>query len=153
MKGAPNALLYSNISQVGIKEAEEILSPAAFSALRFTIAALCFTPVLKGAFADKRVRNKGFELAVYLFFGYIFQSVGLSMTTASRSAVTATFYILTVPFLVGMTGRRIPRSTWIAAAVAVMGVVVLESDPAQVRTLQCAVKERVRTWGRAVGPS
>ena len=49
------------------------------------------------------------------------QAEGLEHTTAARGAFTGTFTVLIVPILVGLSGRRVPWSTWAAAAVALTG--------------------------------
>ncbi len=53
--------------------------------------------------------------------GYTLQAMGLELTTASRGAFTGTFTVLAVPILVGLSGRKIPWSTWAAAAGALTG--------------------------------
>lgn len=53
--------------------------------------------------------------------GYTLQAMGLELTTASRGAFTGTFTVLAVPILVGLSGRRIPWTTWAAAAGALTG--------------------------------
>ena len=54
--------------------------------------------------------------------GYTLQAIGLEYTTASRGAFTGTFTVLAVPILVGLSGRKVPWTTWAAAAVALTGV-------------------------------
>jgi hypothetical protein len=49
------------------------------------------------------------------------QALGLENTTAARGAFTGTFTVLAVPILVGLSGRRVPWSTWAAAAAALTG--------------------------------
>jgi len=115
-------------NQVVIKEAEELLSPGSLSALRFAIAAACFLPAITRGLRDSALRASALELGLYLFLGYTLQAEGLALTSAARSAVTGTFTVLTVPFLVGMTGRRIPVATWVAALTAVAGVALLVGD-------------------------
>lgn len=78
-----------------IKEAEEILSPASLSALRFVIAAACFAPAAARALEDKELRKSALELGAWLFAGYTMQAIGLAETSAARSAVTGTFTVLT----------------------------------------------------------
>jgi len=117
-------------NQVVIKEAEEILSPASLNALRFVVAGACFAPAAVRGFRNPDLRKAAAELGAYLFLGYSMQAVGLGETSAARSAVTGTFTVLTVPFLVGtLGGRSIPVSTWLAALGSVVGVSLLVGDP------------------------
>ena len=53
--------------------------------------------------------------------GYTAQALGLEYTTAARGAFTGTFTVLAVPLLVGLSGRRVPGTTWAAATVALIG--------------------------------
>lgn len=114
------ALFGSN--QVVIKVAEKHMSPGALSAVRFWIAAVCFSPAIVQGLQKPRLRNAAFELGCWLFGGYTAQALGLMSTTAARGAFTGTFTVLVVPILVGLSGRKISMSTWVAAAVALLGV-------------------------------
>lgn len=53
--------------------------------------------------------------------GYTAQALGLQYTTAANGAFTGTFTVLVVPLLVGLSGRAVPLSTWLAAMVALFG--------------------------------
>ena len=53
--------------------------------------------------------------------GYILQAWGLQYTTAGRAAFTFTFTVLAVPILASFTGRKVPATTWLAAAIALAG--------------------------------
>ena len=57
--------------------------------------------------------------------GYTAQAIGLEYTTAARGAFTGTFTVLAVPLLVGLSGRKVPGTTWAAAVVALIGELVL----------------------------
>ncbi len=81
--------------------------------------------------------------------GYTAQAIGLEYTTASRGAFTGTFTVLAVPILVGLSGRKVPWTTWAAAAVALTGRHLLHalyqdlemlSVVMQVQHLQCTCK-------------
>ncbi|CAG9467883.1 unnamed protein product [Pedinophyceae sp. YPF-701] len=122
------ALFGSN--QVVIKEVESgILSPDGVNALRFGLAALPFAGAAARGLRDPEMRKAAFELGLWLFIGYTAQAVGLAETDASRGAFTGTFTVLTVPILVGLSGRKIAGSTWAAAAAAIFGVSLLVGDP------------------------
>ncbi|CAL5228166.1 g11247 [Coccomyxa viridis] len=120
------ALFGSN--QVVIKLAEHDISVSALSALRFGIAALCFAPAAVRGLRNKEMRLTALELGMWLFGGYTAQAIGLEYTTASRGAFTGTFTVLAVPLLVGLSGRKVPWTTWAAAAVALTGVGLLTTS-------------------------
>ncbi|CAL8471255.1 g10797 [Coccomyxa elongata] len=122
------ALFGSN--QVVIKLAEADVSVGALNALRFGIAALCFLPAASRGLRMPQLRGTALELGMWLFGGYTLQAMGLELTTASRGAFTGTFTVLAVPILVGLSGRRIPWSTWAAAAGALTGVGLLTTSGA-----------------------
>lgn len=122
------ALFGSN--QVVIKATERNLSPGVLSAVRFLIAAVCFSPSIAQGLQKPKLRSAGFELGCWLFGGYTAQALGLVSTTAGRGAFTGTFTVLVVPLLVGLSGRKISASTWIAAAVTLVGVGCLTTSGA-----------------------
>ena len=53
--------------------------------------------------------------------GYTAQAFGLAQTTASHGAFTSTFTVLAVPLLVGLSGRRVAKTTWVAGFAALIG--------------------------------
>ncbi|GMH33025.1 hypothetical protein BSKO_00859 [Bryopsis sp. KO-2023] len=143
------ALFGSN--QVVIKTTESSVSPGALSALRFIIAAAFFAPDMLKGLKDKELRNGAVELGFWLFGGYTAQAIGLFSTTAARGAFTGTFTVLAVPILVGLSGRRVPPTTWIAAMIAIGGVGLLTTSgtEANVGDLWCilsAILFGVHKW-------
>lgn len=124
-----SAMLFGS-NQVAIKQTEELLSGGALSAGRFGLAALFFLPSILKGLKNKPARNAAAELGLWLFAGYQLQAYGLGSTTASHGAFSGTFTVLAVPILAGLSGRKIPVSTWIAAVVAIFGVGLLTGDGA-----------------------
>jgi len=124
-----SAMLFGS-NQVAIKQTEELLSGGALSAGRFGLAALFFLPSILKGLKNKPARNAAAELGMWLFAGYQLQAYGLGSTTASHGAFSGTFTVLAVPILAGLSGRKIPVSTWIAAVVAIFGVGLLTGDGA-----------------------
>lgn len=120
------ALFGSNM--VAIKAAEDSMSSTALSATRFGIAALAFAPYVWRGLKLPQVRRSAAELALWLFGGYTAQASGLEMTTAARGAFTGTFTVVAVPLLVGLSGRKVSWTTWVAAVTAIIGVGMLTSS-------------------------
>ena len=90
-----------------VKQAEAALpTPAAFTALRFAVAAAAFAPFLPRA--SPAVLVAGVELGVWSAAGYIFQAVGLETCDASRASFLSAFTVVVVPLLQGLTGARVP---------------------------------------------
>lgn len=71
------------------------------------------------------------ELGLWMFLGYAFQSIGLANTSAARSSFLLYLNVKIVPFLAAFfLRRRIPRITWISAALAFLGTLMLSFDGA-----------------------
>ena len=76
-----------------VKDAESLLDPFCFCAGRFVIAALAFSPFLKEAWSNKRLRYAGMELGLWAGLGYLSQAVGLLSTDAGRASFIGTFTV------------------------------------------------------------
>ncbi|CAM9878519.1 unnamed protein product, partial [Ectocarpus sp. 8 AP-2014] len=82
-----------------------------------------------GAAAAAETWRAGAELGVWMFLGFAFQSIGLGLTTASRSAFLLYLNVKLVPFFAFvLDGRRISTPTWVSAFLAFVGTVLLSSD-------------------------
>ncbi|CAH2066654.1 unnamed protein product [Thlaspi arvense] len=116
----------SNIAVV--KEVEEIMDPAAFSVVRFVVAAIPFTPFVARSLSDAETRNSGIELGFWVSLGYLMQALGLLTSDAGRASFISIFTIIVVPLLDGMLGAIIPARTWFGALMSILGVWMLESS-------------------------
>jgi drug/metabolite transporter (DMT)-like permease len=75
---------------------------------------------------DKGALLGGSLLGVFLWAGYSFQTVGLKMTTPSKSAFITGMAVVLVPFIVAITGRRLPnRWTLLGVACAFSGLYLM----------------------------
>ena len=79
-----------------VKDAESLLDPFCFCAGRFAIAAIAFSPFLKEAWSNKRLRYAGMELGLWAGLGYLSQAVGLLSTDAGRASFIGTFTVSVV---------------------------------------------------------
>lgn len=112
---------------VVVKDAETMLDPFTFSALRFLLAALAFVPWLNRTQPiDKDVVKAGVELGFWCAMGYITQSLGLLTTDASRASFLSAFTVILVPIISGLSGKGVSKTTWSAAFVAMLGTSMLE---------------------------
>lgn len=50
------------------------------------------------------------------------QAIGLETTTAAHGSFTGTVMVLIVPLLVGLSGRKVSKTTWVASIVALIGM-------------------------------
>ncbi len=84
-------------------------------------------PYDKGNF--ERTLKTGIELGLWTFLGFGFQAIGLETTTASRSAFLLYLNVKLVPlFALGFYGREISVQTWLSAASALFGTLLLSYD-------------------------
>src|SRR5204863_6725679 len=81
---AGNTLIWGS-TFVLVQSALKDISPILFLAIRFTIAGVALAILFRGR-AQYRPSRGGLLAGACLFAGYLFQSVGLQFTTASKSA-------------------------------------------------------------------
>lgn len=126
------------------KAALEQIPPLSFLFLRFLLGA-----VLVGAwFGLARHRLQGGKAVwqasaiatVFLFVGYVLQTVGLHYTSASNSAFLTALYVIFVPLIL----RRFDRRIVLATAIATAGLWLLvkpsmSMNVGDLMTLGCAV--------------
>lgn len=99
-------------------------TPMAFGASRFLLASLLLLPLVRGTSRDEWLH--GAILGLLLSFGFALQNVGLSLTTASRSAFITALYLVFVPLIVWMVYRALPeRSALFALVIALTGMAFL----------------------------
>ncbi|HYP05238.1 MAG TPA: DMT family transporter [Bryobacteraceae bacterium] len=115
-----------------VKKALDDVSPALFLAFRFSIAAVLLAVV----FAIRRksdsvvVWSGGILTGLFLFAGYLLQTIGLKFTTPAKSGFLTGLYIVLVPLLTALVYRRVPGiSEWVGVllATAGMGLMTLTS--------------------------
>nr|TKV91802.1 hypothetical protein SEVIR_9G121900v2 [Setaria viridis] len=103
-----------------------IYEPAVFNMVRFVVAAIPFIPFAVCAFGDRRVRNAGLELGVWVSLAYLAQAIGLLSSDAGRASFITAFTVIVVPLIDGLLGASIPKLTWFGAIVSLVGIGLLE---------------------------
>lgn len=93
---------------VAVKTGLRDASPLLFVGLRFSIAALAAVPLLRGRGAEARAAWKaGIPLGVVLAIAYSAQTLGLEVTSPSRSAFITGLNVAIVPlWAMALLGRR-----------------------------------------------
>lgn len=117
---------------VVIKDALADVSVIAYLALRFGLAA-----TVMAAIYWRTLRNltlpaawAGAQIGVFMFGGYVFQIAGLKYTTPSKAAFITGMFVVFVPILLGLFGRRrIAVWIWLGAAAAFAGLYFLTVSP------------------------
>lgn len=127
-----------------VKQALTLVSPLMFMAVRFGIATIFIAGVLRDIRGPEL--RAGLVLAVLFWVGFIFQTVGLEQTTASRSAFITSLSGMIVPLVTLAIYRHAPsRGIWIAIVAATGGMYLLTAPDAggmnfgDTLTLGCAV--------------
>lgn len=116
------ATLLWGLSFIVVKEALASSTPLAFTALRFTLAALVLSPFtnLRPPYARSELRA-GVLLGSLLAVGFAAQTVGLVYTTPARSAFIVASSSVVAPVLAFLVARERPR-WWVVAALGLAGV-------------------------------
>jgi drug/metabolite transporter (DMT)-like permease len=111
-----------------IKDVLESLPSADFLAVRFWVAAVVLLAVLwpQTRRLDARDRRRGVLLGGLYAVAQLLQTEGLATTAASVSGFVTGLYVVLTPVLAAVLLRqRTPASTWVAVAVATVGLGVL----------------------------
>jgi len=120
---------------VVVKEALESVSTLLFLALRFTLAAGALAVLFRRSWSHPRAVRRavgvGALAGLFLFSGYLFQTLGLRLTTAPKSAFITGLAAVLVPILAMIVYRNRPRLAEIAGlllATAGMGLMTLQGS-------------------------
>jgi drug/metabolite transporter (DMT)-like permease len=131
-----------------IKDALTDVSPFAFVALRFSIAALLLAPLLAGRLriTDRWAARAGIFLGLLFAAGFALQTLGLERTTAAKSGFFTGTAVIFVPALSWIFERRRPPAAAVIGALLAIAGIGLLTRPESMRinvgdllTLACAV--------------
>ncbi|MFY4729150.1 DMT family transporter [Nitrospira sp. BLG_2] len=126
------------------KAALEQIPPLSFLLLRFLIGTLLvllwFVICRHRLHHDRAVLEASALTTVFLFLGYLLQTVGLRQTSASNSAFLTALYVIFVPMILMRIDRRVVSAT----AIAMVGLWLLVKPDTSMNlgdlmTLGCAV--------------
>jgi drug/metabolite transporter (DMT)-like permease len=128
------ALLFNTLIWGGtfalIKNAFTDISPLLFLGLRFGLATLIFLPFVYSHLksANKKTLIAGSILGLFYFAGFATQSVGLNLTTATKSGFITGTFIIFIPILQLIIERRKPK--WfniLSVFLVLIGLIMLSS--------------------------
>ena len=113
---------------VVIKDALADISVIAYLGVRFSLAA-----IIMAAIYWRTVRrltlteiSAGAQIGAFMFGGYIFQIAGLKYTTPSKAAFITGMFVVFVPIILAVFGRRRIRLwLWLGAGAALAGLYFL----------------------------
>jgi len=118
-----------------VKAALEDVSTLLFLALRFLLAAVALGAIYRRHLAEIVSSDPGrlwggIATGVSLFGGYVFQTLGLRLTTPSKSAFLTGLAIPLVPLLGALLWRTAPKAVELAGiAVATAGMALMTLPP------------------------
>ena len=142
---AGNTLIWGS-TFVLVQAALKDISPILFLAIRFGIAAFALALLFRGR-VNYRPNRAGLLAGTCLFAGYVFQTVGLQFTTASKSAFITGLAIPLVPLLTTLVYLNRPRFFEMAGVICAstgMGLMTLQGETLRIGrgdllTFFCAV--------------
>lgn len=113
------------------------IGPNSYNGLRFLIGAAALLPLVlhkkkKGDLAVRSARHTllgALVCGVALFAGSYFQQRGMADTTAGKAGFISALYIVLVPFLRIMRGRKVGFEAWIGVVIALVGMYLLCIKP------------------------
>lgn len=102
-------------------------TPMAFTAARFLLATAILAPMLRGTTREEW--RGGAILGLLLSLGFATQTVGLNLTSASRSGFITALYIPFVPLIVLLVYRTLPEKLAGAGLVVALTGMILLTRP------------------------
>jgi len=135
-RAAEAALIFNTVvwgaTFVVVKTALLDVSPILFIALRFTLATGALLAVFRGAalpWRSWKTAGAGALAGVFLFSGYLFQTMGLRLTTAPRSAFLTGLTSVVVPWLAAVVYRVRPRTSEVVGVLIATAGLALMTVP------------------------
>jgi drug/metabolite transporter (DMT)-like permease len=129
------ALLFNTLIWGGtfalIKNAFNDISPLLFLGLRFGIAALIFLPFVYSSLkkTNRQTLIAGSILGLFYFAGFTAQSLGLNLTTATKSGFITGTFVVFIPILQLIIEKRKPK--WfnvLSVFLVLVGLILLSSS-------------------------
>jgi drug/metabolite transporter (DMT)-like permease len=117
---------------VSVKTALNTISPLVFNTLRMATASVALLIVFRRDL--KRLTRQtvlgGVLLGIFLWAGYSFQTVGLKLTTPSKSAFITGMAVVLVPIIVAISARRLPNRWTLLGVLSAFAGLYLMTIPA-----------------------
>ena len=118
----------------------DYVGPFTFQATRCLLGSLVLVPVI--LFMDKRGNERkpvskadkkylllsGLGCGIFLFIATSFQQVGLQYTSAGKSGFITSLYIIFVPLVGLVMGKKVSKWIWISVVLAICGLYLLCGD-------------------------
>jgi drug/metabolite transporter (DMT)-like permease len=132
---------------VMVKDAIARMPVMDFLAIRFALASLIMIIIRPTALAKLNLGDwkRGAVLGILLGAGYVFQTFGLTHTSAAVSGFITGMFVVFTPLIAGLILRRkVGLTAWAGVGVATIGLAVISLKgfsigPGELLTLGCAV--------------
>lgn len=114
-----------------IKPTLQFISPLLFVTIRFLIAALVLTLIYRERLLriPKPTLKMGSILGIFLFIGFVVQTIGLKYTTATKSAlITGTFVVFTPILQVFVERKPLKTGSILGVILVFAGLIFLSSN-------------------------
>lgn len=106
-----------------VKEALNSIGPFYFLAIRFSLASILMLVIFRKSFKEHKIRAGYILVGIFLFLGYVFQTVGLKFTSASNAAFITGLSVVIVPFLeIVFMKRKLPYTSIVGAISSAIGL-------------------------------
>lgn len=109
-----------------MKAVSDQMPPGLMVGLRWALAALALAPFIR--WQDRRLWRDAALLASPLFASFVLQVLGLTLMSAGRNAFITGLNVVMVPLLLPLLGKRLNRRSWLAGALAGLGIVVMSYE-------------------------
>ncbi len=113
-----------------VKESLNDISSMLFIAIRFGIASsiLGFVLLIKKIKVDRKAIFSGMLLGAFLFSGFFFQTLGLKLTSATKSGFITGTLIVFIPFVQILVEKKFPtKGALLGTALVFVGLLFLSS--------------------------
>ena len=121
------------LSFVAQSVSSESIGPFTFNSIRFLIGAIVLIPFALPAIRRecrdsgywKRTLKGGIICGICLASAAVIQQIGIAESGAGKGGFITSLYIIIVPFLSVVFGKKVEKKTWIAGIVAIVGMYLL----------------------------
>jgi drug/metabolite transporter (DMT)-like permease len=114
-----------------VKNATADMPTFTFLAIRFAIAALALALLRRRleVWKNPKLWIDGFFIGIFLFLGYVLQTLGLQHTSAAKTGFITGLYVVIVPIIVAFAEKKVPnKATIMGIIIATFGLGLLSLD-------------------------